>query len=64
MKYSLDESKLKSKYLAWKEAGWKTGKDKKIKNWKSTLLNTLVYLRKEKQDDRINIGDLEAWSKL
>lgn len=64
LNYSLDESKLKSKYLAWKEAGWKTGKDKKIKNWKSTLLNTLIYLRKEKQDERINIGDLEAWSKL
>ncbi len=45
LNYYLDESKLKAKYLAWKEAGWQTGKNKKIKNWKSTLLNTLVYLR-------------------
>ena len=49
LNYNLDESKLKSKYLAWKEAGWKTGKNKKIINWKSTLLNTLVYLRKESE---------------
>lgn len=49
LNYNLDQSKLKAKYLAWKEAGWITGKDKKIKNWKSTLLNTLVYLRKESE---------------
>lgn len=67
LNYDLDESKLKAKYLAWKEAGWQTGKNKKIKNWKSTLLNTLVYLRKDenqKQNERINIGDAEAWDKL
>lgn len=67
LNYQIDESKLKAKYLAWKEAGWQTGKNKKIKNWKSTLLNTLVYLRKDenqKQNERINIGDAEAWDKL
>lgn len=44
----IDEVKLKSKYLAWKENGWKTGKGNKIKNWKSTLLQTLTYIQKEK----------------
>lgn len=40
------------KYLAWKENGWKTGKEKKIKNWKSTLLNTIQYLEKEKISEK------------
>jgi hypothetical protein len=44
----VDESKIKAKYLAWKENGWKTGKNAKIKNWKTTLLNTLNFLQKEK----------------
>lgn len=54
MKYALDNEPnaspehLKLKYKAWKESGWKTGGDKprKIKNWKTTLLHTLVYLPK------------------
>lgn len=45
----LDEVKLKSKYFAWKENGWKTlGKSpRKIKNWKATLTNSLEFLKKE-----------------
>jgi hypothetical protein len=37
---------LKLKYESWKANGWKTGgsKPKPIKNWKSTLLNTLPYI--------------------
>lgn len=44
----IDQAKLKAKYLSWVENGWKTGKGTKIKNWKSTLLNTINYLKKEK----------------
>ncbi len=46
----LDLQMLKLKYDAWKTAGWVTGNSKshKIKNWKSTLLNTLKFLGKEK----------------
>ena len=33
------------KYDAWMEAGWETGNGKKIKNWKSTLLNTLPFFK-------------------
>jgi hypothetical protein len=43
----LDYVKLKLKYDAWKENGWKNGHNKKIKNWKSTLLNTLNFLKEE-----------------
>lgn len=45
----LDESKVKAKYQAWKENGWMTGgkKPHKIKNWKSTLLNTINFLKLE-----------------
>jgi len=45
----IDQKKLQAKYMAWKEAGWRTGKGKKIKNWKSTLLNTLNYLQADKE---------------
>ena len=57
LNYQIDESKLKAKYLAWKEAGWQTGKNKKIKNWKSTLLNTLVYLRKDENQKTESFTD-------
>lgn len=38
---------LKLKYESWVENGWKTGgnKPKEIKRWKSTLLNTLPYMK-------------------
>ena len=39
---------LISKFLAWSDNDWHTGNDRKIKNWKSTLSNTLPYLRAEK----------------
>ena len=37
------------KYESWVEAGWKTGHNKPIKNWKATLLNTLPHILKEKK---------------
>jgi hypothetical protein len=40
--------KLKLKYDSWVENDWVTANDKPIKNWKTTLLNTLPYLKKEK----------------
>ncbi len=39
---------LIAKYLAWSDADWHTGNGRKIKNWKSTLSNTLPYLKAEK----------------
>ena len=37
---------LKFKYEAWVENGWKNGFDKPIKNWKTSLLNTIPHLEK------------------
>jgi hypothetical protein len=54
LNYALEKKKnvckttLRLKYDAWVEAGWKKqvkGKEVKIQNWKSTLLNTLPYLK-------------------
>lgn len=42
----VDVDLLALKYEAWVEAGWKDGHGKKIKNWKSKLLQTLPYLLK------------------
>ncbi len=43
---TLDLVKVKLKYNSWVSNGWETGGDKprKIKNWKSTVNNTLIYL--------------------
>ena len=32
------------KYEAWKEADWINGNGQEIRNWKSSLLNTLQHL--------------------
>ena len=43
---------MTAKYLAWLDNDWHTIKPKrKIKNWKSTLTNTLPHLSKEVADD-------------
>jgi uncharacterized protein YdaU (DUF1376 family) len=36
------------KYKSWIENGWKTGHGKEIKNWKSTLLQTLPHIKEKK----------------
>jgi len=41
---------LKNKYDAWVVNGWKNGNDKPIKNWKSALLQTLIYIQKDVKD--------------
>lgn len=45
---------LELKYASWVENGWKTGIDKPIKNWKSTLLNTIQYLPKDQSKQSTN----------
>ena len=42
-KVNLQDVRLK--YDSWKTNDWKNGNDKKIKNWKVTLLNTLPYIK-------------------
>ena len=52
LNYDLDIKKLNLKYESWVENNWQTGgkNSRKIKNWKSTLLNTLPYLQKDKNN--------------
>lgn len=45
--FDLKKQNIILKYEAWIENGWKTGTNKPIKNWKSTLLNTLSHIPKE-----------------
>lgn len=45
---------LKFKYESWVEGGWVNGNGRKIKNWKTSLLNTLPYI-KEKPNARMEI---------
>jgi hypothetical protein len=52
-KPNVDIDHIKLKYDAWTENDWMDGNNKKIINWKTTLLNTLPYL-KETQTKPIN----------
>lgn len=48
--YNINKDDVSLKYMSWLENDWSTnvnGKQRKIKNWKSTLLNTLPYIRKD-----------------
>ncbi len=45
-KPSVDFESLRWKYEAWREAGWQCGNPpRSIRNWKSTLLNTLPHIK-------------------
>jgi len=48
-KPNVDINDVKLKYQSWLVNDWcvsRNGKIQKIKNWKSTLLNTLPFLKK------------------
>lgn len=49
----LDPKDVRAKYESWKVNGWKTGNDRPIKNWKSTLLNTIKYLQSDGNDTKL-----------
>jgi hypothetical protein len=63
LKIDLCEKQLQAKYMAWVENGWKTGKNQPIKNWKTTLLNTLNFLKKEKDSGQKEKGIAELSQK-
>lgn len=48
----IDKKKVKLKYDAWFENGWKDGNDKKITNWKSKLINSLQYLLTDQKETK------------
>ena len=62
----IDEVKVKTKFLSWSENGWKTigDKQRKIKNWKATLTNSLIYCQKEKQTKQNSLNGLDQLSEL
>ncbi len=42
---NLCRDSIRLKYESWVENGWKNGNDKPIKNWKSSLTNTIPYIK-------------------
>jgi len=51
-KKNVNVDDLELKYKAWLTAGWKCGKpERPIKNWKSTLLNTLPFIKENKSNN-------------
>jgi len=60
----INTEEVRLKYESWKVNNWCTnvkGKEKPIKNWKSTLLNTLPYLGRKKQKHIGLIGTSLYW---
>lgn len=61
-KEDVDEVSLRLKYHSWVAIGWCTnrgGKNVKIKNWKSTLLNTLPYIQTKQPNNGYKKTKLE-----
>ena len=54
-KEDVSEQALELKYKSWVENDWKTGKGTAIKNWKSTLLNTLPHLPNKNLQNNNNL---------
>jgi hypothetical protein len=48
-----DLHKVGLKYESWVVNGWKDGNNKEIKNWRTKLLNTLPYLKKDLDDSEV-----------
>lgn len=42
---NVSERSLSMKYEAWNESGWINGNGQEIRNWKSSLLNTLKHIQ-------------------
>lgn len=52
----INRGNLKMKYDSWVESGWVNGLGRPIKNWKSTLLNTIPHLGlSTREDDKYQI---------
>lgn len=59
----LDIIKVRAKYMAWSADEWYTGgkSPRKIKNWKSTLVNSLHYLKAEPAQNNITPDSFQVW---
>lgn len=67
LNFEIDLDQLKLKYESWNENNWYTGgkNSRAIKNWKTTLLNTMKYLKKEKDSGKKEKRTAsEAWREL
>jgi hypothetical protein len=47
LNFNVSENQINAKYQSWNGNGWRNGNGKQIKNWKSTLLNTLPYMNQK-----------------
>jgi hypothetical protein len=55
----VNKNDLELKYKAWIESGWKCGNPQRdIKNWKSTLLNTLPHIKEEVKEEHNHVYSL------
>jgi len=53
LNFNVPENSINAKYQSWKANGWRNGNGKKIKNWKTTILNTLPYLQQKETIEKI-----------
>jgi len=61
LNFNVSENQINAKYQSWIANDWRNGNGKQIKNWKSTILNTLPYLNnKESVEKTETEADREA----
>ena len=48
----VDPIEVELKYQAWRDNDWHNGLDKPIKNWKTSLRNTLKYMKQDKSEEQ------------
>lgn len=61
-KPNVNKEEVKLKYESWKVNGWNVVRnDKKhpIKNWKSTLLNTLPYFKEQPKETTVGLPNMD-----
>ena len=54
-KPNVDHEAVRLKFDSWNETNWIDGNGKKIKNWKSKLLNTLPYLKESAKNESMDM---------
>ena len=60
-KPNINQELLKLKFESWVENDWKDGNDKKIKNWKSKLTNTVGFIADyDKSHSTVNQNELPS----
>ena len=52
------DSEIQSKYINWKNNGWKNSSDRPITNWKSSLKSTLPFMKSQTESHQLSLQSI------